>query len=124
MCVYVCVCLFNLSINSLNSNLNISLLIYDLFLYLCVHLHYFVYCSFCGVYGSTGGKRYDVRSSLQQFKDIMDEGNYIVDRLFIKTVIHFLSFKQISILSFVFLFVNLFIYLLIYLFIYLFSFVI
>ena len=31
--------------------------------------------SFCGVYGSTGGKRYDVRSSLQQFKDVMAEGD-------------------------------------------------
>ena len=35
----------------------------------------FLLHSFCGVYGSSGGKRYDVRSSLQQFKDVMAEGN-------------------------------------------------
>ena len=45
--------------------------------------------SFCGVYGSKGGKRYDVRSSLQQFKDIMDEGNYIADSSIVETVTHF-----------------------------------
>ena len=79
------------------------------------HIYINVSYSFCGVYGSTGGKRYDVRSSLQQFKDIMDEGNHIVDCSFVETVTFYQLFKHWCILSFIYLFTYLFIYLFIYL---------
>jgi hypothetical protein len=106
VCVYVSLFIYlfihsniHVQVHLFITNLFIEVTIIRLFIYVFNNILTIWFWSFCGVYGSTGGKRYDVRSSLQQFKDVMAEGNVMLllfmqwfcGRLYVHTYVRYYS---------------------------------